>query len=59
MECLFQTISEFLRMNYDTETHGVPSWRLIVIALAHKTGGDNKELAIEVAKEHGATIGKM
>ena len=57
-DCLKSTIAEFLKMNYDFETHGVPSWRLIVIALAHKEGGNNTNMALRVAGEHGATISK-
>ena len=30
----------------------MPSWRLIVIALAHKSGGNNTDLALRVAAEH-------
>ena len=49
---LSATLHEFLKKNYDWEKYGAPSWRLIVIALAHTSGGDNVELALEVAKEH-------
>ena len=58
-ECLGKTLTEFLNMAYDYETYGVPSWKLIVIALAHTTGGNNPQLALKVAGEHGATISKL
>lgn len=46
-------------MAYEYETYGVPSWKLIVIAVAHTTGGNNPQLALKVAGEHGATISKL
>ena len=49
---LHKTLQEFLKMNYETQVHGQPSWQLIVKALAHRNGGNDKELALEVAKEH-------
>ena len=49
---LSATLHEFLKKNYDWEEYRAPSWQLIVIALAHTSGGDNVELALEVAKEH-------
>ena len=52
MNSLSDTLLEFLRKNYAWEKHGRPSWRLIVIALAHKVGGNNTDLALSVAKEH-------
>ena len=58
-ECLGKTLTEFLNMAYEYETYGVPSWKLIVIALAHTTGGNNPQLALKVAGEHGATISKL
>ena len=51
-ECLNNVLVEFLKKNYDWEKYGVPSWRLIVIALGHRTGGNNTELALRVAEEH-------
>ena len=58
-ECLGKTLTEFLNMAYEYETYGVPSWKLIVIAVAHTTGGNNPQLALKVAGEHGATISKL
>ena len=57
-DCLSDSLLEFLKKNYDWEKYGVPSWRLIVIALAHKSGGDDTALALRVAKNH-FTSGKM
>ena len=50
--CLKNTLLEFLKKNYDTEKYGEPSWRLIVHAVAARAGGNNVELALEIAKNH-------
>lgn len=50
--CLKNTLLEFLKKNYDTEKYGEPSWRLIVHAVATRAGGNNVELALEIAKNH-------
>ena len=57
-DCLSDSLLEFLKKNYDWEKYGVPSWKLVVIALAHKSGGDDTALALHVANNH-STIGKM
>ena len=54
-ECLDQTLQVFLKMNYDTKKYGQPSWKLIVQALAHRGGGNNKDMALKVAGEHSTT----
>jgi hypothetical protein len=51
-QCLSQVVQEFLKMNYDSESHGPPSWRLVVIATAHRAGGDNTGLALKIAADH-------
>ena len=57
--CLSNTLSEFLRKNYDWEKHGEPSWRLIVMAIAYKAGGDNPSLAMEIAENHSTGTRKF
>ena len=54
-ECLHETLHEFLKMNYDTKAHGQPSWRLIVQAVAHRNGGNDKGLALDIAHNHSTT----
>jgi hypothetical protein len=54
-ECLRETLLEFLKMNYDTKAHGQPSWRLIVQAVAHRNGGNDKEVALDIARNHSTT----
>ena len=50
-QCLVKTLEEFLK-NYDTENYGEPSWRLVVIAVAHEAGGNEPNLALEIATNH-------
>ena len=56
--CLSETLTEFLKKNYDHDKSGVPSWKLIVAAVAHQVGGRDKALALKLAKEHPASSGK-
>ena len=54
-DCLHETLHEFLKMNYDTKAHGQPSWGLVVQAVAHRNGGNDKEVALEIAHKHSTT----
>ena len=40
--CLSAILEEFLKKNYEC---GIPSWKLIVVAIGCKQGGNNKDLA--------------
>ena len=51
-ECLSKTVQEFLKKNYDWQKHGEPSWRLVVIAVGHKAGGADTDLALQLANDH-------
>ena len=51
--CLKATIKEWLKKNYDTETHGEPSWKKLVQAVSHPCGGKDHALAQKIAKNHG------
>ena len=57
--CLSSTLSEFLKKNYEWETYGEPSWRLIVTAVAHRAGGNNEALALEIARNHPTSSGEF
>ena len=46
-------ITEWLRMNYDTEKLGHPTWKGIVKAVRAGSGGGNSALANRLAKDHG------
>lgn len=52
--CLKEVLKEWLKKNYDTFRHGHPSWRNICEATASEIGGNNKQLAEEIAKQHPA-----
>ena len=56
-KCLSSTLEQFLNKNYDFEKFGVPSWKLIVEAVGCKAGGNNKDLALTIAKQHSTTKG--
>ena len=51
-EALERIIETWLALNYNTEKHGPPTWKAIVEAVAHPGGGNNKALAMEIAKRH-------
>lgn len=39
--------------------YGQPSWRLIVIAVAQRAGGDNVNLALKIAQKYSTTPGMI
>jgi hypothetical protein len=57
-KCLDMVLTEFLKMNYETEKYGDPSWRLIVIAVGHRGGGNNTDRALQVANGHPSDSGR-
>ena len=44
----------WLDQKYDAKKHGYPTWRMLVTAVAMKTGGNDQELAKEIASKHPA-----
>ena len=44
----------WLNREYDVKKHGPPTWRMLVEAVDRKSGGDNHELAKEIASNHPA-----
>ena len=56
MSCLRVVVDKWLRKSYNTATHGLPSWELLVAAIADPIGGDKRALAEEIARKHN---GKM
>ena len=56
-ESLSCILEEFLKKNYDSDTYGAPSWKLIVAAVGKEAGGNNRLLAEEIAKKHPASQG--
>ncbi len=52
LECLADTVEEYVRMGYDTKKYGEPTWLNIIKAVEHSVGGNNKAHAIAIAKDH-------
>ena len=42
----------WLNQKYKVERFGLPTWRMLVEAVDKKTGGNNHELAKEIASNH-------
>ena len=45
-------LTAWLNKNYDTTLFGPPSWELLVAAVAHPAGGNNRALAEQIANKH-------
>ena len=50
--CLCEVLTEWLKKSYDTNRFGQPSWRLLVRAVAHPYGGNDRALAEQIAARH-------
>ena len=44
----------WLKKKYNVERFGLPTWRMLVEAIDSKSGGDNQELAKQIALSHPA-----
>ena len=55
-DCLKEVVSEFLNMNYDFGNFGVPTWKLIVNAVAHRNGGASVAKALKIAAKHSSKL---
>ena len=55
-ECLRSVIVEYLRKNYDYKTHGLPSWRKIAEAISHRSGGNDDDVALQIAQKHSTAL---
>ena len=51
-ECLLAVVEEWLKGLHDVQKYGHPSWRVLVQAVAHPTGGANPKLAQSIAAKH-------
>ena len=49
---LSDVCEEWLKKSYDTESFGDPSWKLLVDAVAHRAGGKDRALAMEIAAKY-------
>ena len=51
---LNDTLELWLQQKYNVERFGGPTWRMLVVAIDKKTGGNNHDLAKEIASDHPA-----
>ena len=49
---LRKVVTEWLNQAYETDRFGLPSWKLLVDAVAHRRGGNNPALARQIATKH-------
>ena len=49
---LLDVLTEWLNKAYNTTRFGDPSWKLLVEAVTHSAGGNNRALAVTLAKKH-------
>ena len=59
--CLRNVVSMFLQQKYEISKYGCPTWRKIIQAVKHRTGGSNPALAFKIANNHlkGSNYSKM
>ena len=50
VSCLQKVLEYWLMKDYDYESHGIPCWRRVCVAV--KEGGGDPALADEIAREH-------
>ena len=55
-DALEDVLLMWLNQQYDAKKHGPPTWRMLVEAVDKKGGGDNHELAKQIALNHPAGI---
>ena len=54
-QALSDTLELWLQQKYNTKRFGPPTWRMLVEAVDRKGGGNNRELAKEIASNHPVT----
>ena len=50
--CLSEMVTEWLNQSYNTQRFGLPSWKMLVEAVAHRNGGNNHALATIIANKY-------
>ena len=50
--CLSEMVTEWLNQSYNTQRFGLPSWKMLVEAVAHRNGGNNQALATTIANKY-------
>ena len=51
-----EVLTEWLQQAYNTVRFGLPSWKLLVAAVAHPAGDNDHALARRIAEKHNGTI---
>ena len=54
-QALSDTLELWLQQKYNAKRFGPPTWRMLVEAVDRKGGGNNLELAKEIASNHPVT----
>ena len=54
-EAMLKIINKWLWWDYDTRTHGPPTWKMLADAVRARTGGNNANLADKIGRLHPAT----
>ena len=52
-DCLEDVVTEWLNQSYNTQCFGLPSWKMLAEAVAHRNGGNNPALADDIIGRHG------
>ena len=50
--CLREALAQWLKKAYNTKKFGPPSWKLLVAAVVHPAGGNNRALAEQIAGKY-------
>ena len=53
-QALSDTLELWLQQKYNVERFGPPTWRMLVETVDRKAGGNNHDLAKEIASDHPA-----
>ena len=59
LDCLRQTLSTWLRRNYNVGRFGEPTWMKLVEVVNDSAGGGNPSLAMEIARRHAGICGEI
>ena len=51
-DCLMGVLIKWLKMSYDTQEQGQPTWQMLIAAVANHSGGNNPALAKQIAEKH-------
>ena len=54
-DCLEDVVTNWLKKAYDVTRFGAPSWKLLVEAVAHQAGGNDRALAERIAGKYEGT----